>query len=41
MYALTKFQPAMLSLQSSKSKMIDLYNKHWENMLRYEYNLQM
>ena len=34
MYALAKFQPDMpitMALQSSNSKMIDLYCKHWEN----------
>ena len=40
MYALAKFQPDMpinfrvMALQSSNSKMIDLYSKHWENKLQ-------
>ena len=39
MYALAKFQPYMpitfqvMALQSSNSKMIDLYSKNWENKL--------
>jgi len=40
MYALAKFQPDMLitfrvmTLQSSNSKMIDLYSLHWKNKLQ-------
>ena len=40
MYILAKFQPDMLiifrvmALQSSNSKMIDVYSKHWENKLQ-------
>ena len=40
MYAPAKFQPDMpitfqgMALQSSNSKMIDLYSKHWENKLQ-------
>jgi len=40
MYALAKFQPdtritfQVMALQSSNSKMIDLYSKHWKNKLQ-------
>ena len=53
MHALAKFQPDMpityqvMALQSTNSKMIDLYGKHWENKLQaltkmlitYEWNV--
>jgi len=51
MYALAKFQPDMpitfqvVALQSSNSKKINLYSKHWKNKLQAVYknacNLQI